>query len=107
MFQTPAHTQEYNAPEPYTRRMWAAGSWEWRRGAGLTIGGKATQSTTVKDTEIKGKMMFVHTQRDLYDGPEAKGDWAVRETRTHVFFPEADKSDPSTNKPKKKPMGEC
>ncbi|GMK59206.1 hypothetical protein CspeluHIS016_0702210 [Cutaneotrichosporon spelunceum] len=94
---------EYNAPEPYTRRMWAAGSWEWRRDAGLTVGGKVCQSTTVNDAEVKGSMMFVYTQRDLFDSEKPEGDWAIRETRTHVFFPEAKASDPGTNKPKKKP----
>lgn len=100
-----AHTQEYNAPEPYQRRMWASGSWEWRRGAGLTVGNKVCQSTTVKNAEVKGPMMFVYTQRDLFDSEKPEGEWVIRETRTHVFFPEAKKSEPGTNKPKKKPTG--
>ncbi|BEJ13997.1 hypothetical protein CspHIS471_0311710 [Cutaneotrichosporon sp. HIS471] len=95
---------EYNAPEPYSRRMWAAGSWEWRRDAGLTVGGKVCQSTVIKDAEVKGPMMFVYTQRDLYDSEKPEGDWAIRETRTHVFFPDMKKSEEGTNKPKKKPM---
>lgn len=102
-----ADTQEYNAPEPYKRRMWAAGSWEWRRNAGLTLGGKAAQVTRVKDAEVKGNMMFVYQERELYDSDKPSGDWAIRETRTHVFFPEAKSSKPDANKPKKKPLGEC
>lgn len=86
--------------------MWAAGSWEWRRGAGLTVGGKVSQSTSVKNAEVKGPMMFVYTQRDLYDSEQPKGDWAIRETRTHVFFPEQKAAKPGSDKPKKKPLGE-
>ncbi|WVF72524.1 hypothetical protein IAT40_007341 [Kwoniella sp. CBS 6097] len=88
---------EYNAPPPYTRRMWAGGKMMWSsdRTRMLRIGDEVTQVVRVPRVEFKKDMVFVQQQISIYSGkrfqdPEktnepGKDDWSVRELRTHVF----------------------
>ncbi|WWD15630.1 hypothetical protein CI109_100052 [Kwoniella shandongensis] len=85
---------DYNAPPPYTRRMWAGGSVSWSTTNHLRIGERATQAVSVPKIEYKKGMVFVHQKRVLWPGivsvdgienEEEDQGWAVKEMRTHVF----------------------
>ena len=81
--------QEYNAPSPFLRRMWAGGSMIWNdKVPSLKIGETVTQAVRIADVEYKKGMVFVHQQRDIHTTEVEEGRWAVRETRTHVFRPD-------------------
>ncbi|WOO83641.1 Mesaconyl-C(4)-CoA hydratase [Vanrija pseudolonga] len=81
---------EYNAPNPYTRRMWAGGRFLWNPKKHLRIGTQVTQSVRVDSAVEKNNMVFVEQAREFYadKGDVEARDWAVREERTHVFLPE-------------------
>lgn len=77
--------QEYNAPEPYLRRMWAGGSFEWNPDVQLKIGEHVTESTRVGKVDFKSGMLFVQQEKTFFPGDNPEGDWAVKEIRNHVF----------------------
>ncbi|WRT66817.1 uncharacterized protein IL334_003780 [Kwoniella shivajii] len=83
---------EYNAPNPYTRRMWAGGKMMWSNKTSLRIGDEMTQIVTVPKVELKKDMIFVHQQLSIYPGiiSDANEAWAVKEIRTHVFRKQED-----------------
>ncbi|KAK8870075.1 hypothetical protein IAR55_000645 [Kwoniella newhampshirensis] len=83
---------EYNAPPPFTRRMWAGGSMFWSSRHHLRIGERVTQAVSVPKVEHKKGMVFVYQKRVIYPATRSNGDldydedeWAVKELRTHVF----------------------
>ncbi|WWC69774.1 uncharacterized protein I206_103717 [Kwoniella pini CBS 10737] len=84
---------EYNAPSPYTRRMWAGGSIQWSNNNSLKIGDDVTQIVTIPKVEFKKDMIFVNQQLLIYPGIRSnsqsskKNDdsWSIKEIRTHVF----------------------
>ncbi|WWC85162.1 uncharacterized protein L201_000019 [Kwoniella dendrophila CBS 6074] len=86
---------EYNAPFPYTRRMWAGGSINWSKDNTLKIGDDVTQITTIPKIEFKKDMIFVNQQLKIYSGVKKTEDdqnkdqdedeWSIKEIRTHVF----------------------
>ncbi|OCF72224.1 hypothetical protein I204_07489 [Kwoniella mangroviensis CBS 8886] len=83
---------EYNAPPPYTRRMWAGGSIEWSAlNRSLRVGEKVTQIVNVPKVEFKMDMVFVNQQLRIYPGTLSdlggfdEESWSIREIRTHVF----------------------
>ncbi|WVW83513.1 hypothetical protein I302_105534 [Kwoniella bestiolae CBS 10118] len=87
---------EYNAPSPYTRRMWAGGSIEWSASnCPLRVGERVTQIVNVPKVEYKKDMIFVNQQLRIYPGTvsqdcQNQGDsWSIREIRTHVFRKES------------------
>lgn len=97
--------QEYNAPEPYIRRMWAGGYVEWNPKSTIKIGDEVEQQVRVARAEEKAGMMFVYQAREV--APKGQ-EWAVKEERTHVFFPPKEEEGKGGAKPggKKKSAGE-
>jgi len=87
--------QEYNAPHPYTRRMWAGGSFAWPRRSeidrALKIGNQVIEKRIIAKIEYKpkGDMVFIHQQRTIYNEElqDQEDNWGVKEIRTHVFRP--------------------
>ncbi|KAF8322671.1 hypothetical protein DL93DRAFT_2071576 [Clavulina sp. PMI_390] len=77
----------YNSPPPFTRRMWAGGSFEFHPRHKLRIGEDVSCRTTVAsvDYKITGSepMIFVNQLRDFKN---SRGETAVTERRTHVFL---------------------
>lgn len=86
--------------------MWAGGFMEWNPKSQIKLGDEVEQAVKVARAEEKAGMMFVYQAREL--APKG-GDWAVREERTHVFFPPKQEEAKGGAKPggKKKPAGEC
>ncbi|KAJ9101057.1 hypothetical protein QFC21_003275 [Naganishia friedmannii] len=90
---------DYNAPYPYTRRMWAGGSFEWPASSGqadpgapegIIIGSSIREQTSVQKIEEKGGMVFVHQLKEFSldgggRGGSGKGRTLVKEIRMHVF----------------------
>lgn len=94
--------QDYNAPPPYTRRMWAGGSFAWNHLSPLKIGSSVLERTHVERVEVKKDLVFVHQSKTLFPlAPPAdrvdtlalgeaerdvdESSWSVKEMRTHVF----------------------
>ena len=79
--------QDYNAPAPFLRRMWAGGSFTWNQHHPLIIGDAVTEVTRVKKVDYKNNMIFVHQEKTLFPGEQQSesDDFAVKEVRTHVF----------------------
>ncbi|KAJ9118577.1 hypothetical protein QFC22_003797 [Naganishia vaughanmartiniae] len=92
---------DYNAPYPYTRRMWAGGSFEWPASSGwqpdpaasapegIIIGSSIREQTSVDKIEEKGGMVFVHQRKEYSSdgggGGPGRGRVLVKEIRMHVF----------------------
>lgn len=79
--------------------MWAGGSFQWKPDVTLRIGEGVSELTVVPKVEFKNNMIFVYQEKTLF--PEGSEDWAVRETRTHVF-----RTDVGV-KGRRKDRGEC
>ncbi|WVQ70459.1 uncharacterized protein L199_008686 [Kwoniella botswanensis] len=97
---------EYNAPLPYTRRMWAGGSIEWSAlNRSLKVGEKVTQIVNVPKVEFKKDMVFVNQQLRIYPGTFSDQEdydedgWSIREIRTHVFRKEPTTTTPAPVRP--------
>lgn len=77
----------YNSPHPFTRRMWAGGSFEFDPQHTLKIGEDVTCETTVSSVDHKHAgdeaMIFVNQLRRIQN---AEGHTAIIEKRTHVFL---------------------
>ncbi|OCH94939.1 hypothetical protein OBBRIDRAFT_823113 [Obba rivulosa] len=78
---------DFCPPEPWTRRMWAGGKFEWRRP--LMIGNRVTAVATIDSVQKKGfdkgiPMVFVK-QRIGYTA-EGDGEPNVVEERSHVYL---------------------
>lgn len=77
----------YNAPVPFSRRMWAGGRFEFAPDHVLRVGEDVSCETTVPQVELKTSgaepMVFVNQLRQFRN---AQGELAVTETRTHVFL---------------------
>ena len=87
--------QEFNAPAPFLRRMWASGSFEFLDLDSLIIGQPIYQTKRISKVEIKSNdMLFVTQILDYSATPLERGEVALRELRTHVF-----RTLPSTNSP--------
>lgn len=76
--------QEYNAPSPYSRRMWAGGSFEWNPARPLIVGQNVIEKTSVSNVDFKNNMLFVNQEKTFHVEGESAG-WSVKEMRTHVF----------------------
>ncbi|KAJ9110907.1 hypothetical protein QFC19_001416 [Naganishia cerealis] len=83
---------DYNAPQPYSRRMWAGGSFEWPAGqqdssapTGIIIGSSIREQTSVDRIEQKAGMIFVHQLKEY--SPVDSKQKLLREIRMHVFRP--------------------
>lgn len=62
--------QTYNAPPPFTRRMWAGGSMQWKAGNQLAVGDEVTEHTTLVHAQPKrGRdgtdMIFVEVLKEF------------------------------------------
>lgn len=93
----PKTQQDYNAPAPYSRRMWAGGSFEWpspdpttQEPQGLLVGSSISEQTSVQKIEAKSGMVFVHQLKEY----KAMGGRAslLKEIRMHVFRPSLERN---------------
>lgn len=77
----------YNSPHPFTRRMWAGGSFEFDPQHTIKIGEDVSCETTVSSVDQKyagdEPMIFVNQLRRIRN---AEGHTAITERRTHVFL---------------------
>ncbi|KAF8625797.1 hypothetical protein AX15_005184 [Amanita polypyramis BW_CC] len=86
-------------PEPFTRRMWAGGKFEWNNANPLLIGSKATAHSTIASVEKKGfengkPMVFVSQKIEIV--MQGSSEPSAIETRSHVYLPEAPRSSGKT-----------
>jgi len=78
---------DFCPPEPFTRRMWAAGQMKWNHERALLLGTDATAVFTVSQVDKKNfdgpsPMLFVKQSIDYFHSDEV----AVREERSHIYF---------------------
>jgi len=77
----------YNSPPPFTRRMWAGGSFEFDPNHVIRVGEDVTCETTVSGVDVKASrtdtMIFVNQRRQIRN---INGHTAITERRTHVFL---------------------
>jgi hydroxyacyl-ACP dehydratase HTD2-like protein with hotdog domain len=78
---------DFCPPEPFVRRMWAAGRIEWKKP--LVIGGKASVRMNIRSVDKKGfegaaPMVFVNQNIEIVN--EGEEESAIAEERTHVFL---------------------
>jgi hydroxyacyl-ACP dehydratase HTD2-like protein with hotdog domain len=62
--------QTYNAPPPFTRRMWAGGSMQWEAGNQLAVGDEVAEHTTLVQAQPKRgrdgtEMIFVEVLKEF------------------------------------------
>ncbi|KAJ9152020.1 Mesaconyl-c4 hydratase [Pleurostoma richardsiae] len=79
----------FNAPSPFTRRMWAGGQMRWNAHAPLRVGEEVEERTvllsaTPKTSRSAGEMVLVEVQKEFW-GPKGL---AVVDKRSWVFRPE-------------------
>jgi 3-methylfumaryl-CoA hydratase len=97
--------KDYNPPHPYTRRMWAGGSFHWPKPRGevpgtegILVGSSIVEETSVAKIEEKKGMVFVHQAKEykaMHGGPAL-----AREVRIHVFRPTLDAGSGGAASPK-------
>ncbi|KAI5450554.1 hypothetical protein NCC49_003009 [Naganishia albida] len=87
---------DYNPPYPYTRRMWAGGSFHWPKPRGeipetegILVGSSLVEETGVAKIEEKKGMVFVHQAKE-YTGADSRRQVLAKEVRIHVFRPALD-----------------
>jgi hydroxyacyl-ACP dehydratase HTD2-like protein with hotdog domain len=78
---------DFCPPEPFVRRMWAAGRIEWKKP--LVIGRKASARMNVRSVDKKGfegaaPMVFVNQKIEIVN--EGEEECAIVEERTHVYL---------------------
>lgn len=83
----------FNAPSPFTRRMWAGGKMTWE-GSGLKVGDEVTEHTrllsaTAKKSRSAGEMVLVEVEKEFW-GPSGL---AVVDKRSWVFRPEIEEGE--------------
>lgn len=96
--------QDYNAPAPYSRRMWAGGSFEWPvtdsptpEPEGLLVGSSILEATSVDKIDAKAGMVFVHQLKEYKSlGGRAT---LLKEIRMHVFRPSLASTAATDSKP--------
>lgn len=79
--------QSFNAPAPYTRRMWASGTFSFPPTVTpLCIGDHSIETTRIAKVEYKPKndLVFVH-QEKTYARQGQEAEVLIRERRVHVF----------------------
>ncbi|KAK8117867.1 uncharacterized protein PG998_006148, partial [Apiospora kogelbergensis] len=79
----------FNAPAPFTRRMWAGGRMTWKTPAQLLVGAQAEERTrllsaTPKKSRNGGEMVLVEVEKELW-GPDGL---ALVDQRSWIFRPE-------------------
>jgi hydroxyacyl-ACP dehydratase HTD2-like protein with hotdog domain len=78
------YTKEHAPGDLYKRRLWGAGSFQWRRP--LLMGDHVQQSTRVVKAEIKGSNLYVHLEKIIFkDNIE---DWSIKENRSMIYLKE-------------------
>ncbi|KAG9255497.1 putative cytoplasmic protein [Emericellopsis atlantica] len=83
----------FNAPAPFTRRMWAGGTMRWDADADLRVGDEVTEitrlvSATPKKSSSVGEMVVVEVEKEFV-GSRGR---ALRDRRSWVFRPEIDET---------------
>ncbi|POR34785.1 Putative succinyl-CoA ligase [GDP-forming] subunit beta, mitochondrial [Tolypocladium paradoxum] len=86
----------FNAPEPFTRRMWAGGKMSWpdagvAGGATILVGDEVEERTrlvsaTAKKSTSAGEMVLVEVEKEL----RAPRGYSVVDRRSWIFRPEID-----------------
>ena len=79
----------FNAPSPFTRRMWAGGRMTWPKERELRVGDVAEERTkllsaTAKKSRSAGEMVLVEVEKEIHT---SRG-LALVDTRSWVFRPE-------------------
>lgn len=87
--------RSFNAPAPFSRRMWAGGKIHWQRELGgqglLRVGDVAEESTRLKSAVAKksksgGEMVLVEVEKEVW-GPRGL---ALKDQRSWIFRTEVD-----------------
>lgn len=83
----------FNAPAPYSRRMWAGGSLKWHDNNVLRVGDVAEERTKLKSAIAKksksgSEMVLVQVEKEVW-GPRGL---ALVDYRSWIFRPEVDAS---------------
>ena len=83
----------WNAPGPFTRRMWAGGTMTWSKSGTLRVGQEIEERTkllsaTPKKSRSAGEMVLVDVEKEFWS-PEGL---ALTDRRSWVFRPELDPS---------------
>lgn len=78
----------FNAPAPFTRRMWAGGSMRWTKGVPLRVGEEVEERTRLVGAVAKrsskgGEMVLVEVEKEFW-GPKGL---ALVDRRSWVFRP--------------------
>ncbi|KAI1505908.1 hypothetical protein F5X99DRAFT_366516 [Biscogniauxia marginata] len=81
----------FNAPAPFTRRMWAGGRMSWTRGCEMRVGDEAEERTRLRSAVAKtgrdgGEMVLVDVEKQFWN---EKG-LALVDQRSWIFRPESD-----------------
>ncbi|KAI0513273.1 hypothetical protein F5B22DRAFT_647818 [Xylaria bambusicola] len=89
----------YNAPYPFTRRMWAGGKMRWEGGGGLRVGQEVRESTTLLSALPKVRrdgleMVLVQVRKEF----ENEGGVVLVDEQSWIFRPEATVASPAASK---------
>lgn len=82
----------YNAPSPFSRRMWAGGTMQWEKGGGgLRVGDEVTEETkllsaTAKQSKNGGEMVLVEVEKKF----STQRGLGLTDRRSWIFRPEID-----------------
>ncbi|KAK6837868.1 hypothetical protein PG987_006149 [Apiospora arundinis] len=90
----------FNAPSPFTRRMWAGGRMSWKTPAQLLVGKQAEERTrllsaTPKKSRDGGEMVLVEVEKEFW-GPDGL---ALVDQRSWIFRPEVPAAHTSASHP--------
>lgn len=92
----------FNAPAPFTRRMWAGGRMSWPATGkdGLRVGDEAEERTrligaTPKPSRSGGQMVLVEVEKEIWT---ARG-LAISDKRSWIFRPQLDPNNPPPTPP--------
>ncbi|KAF8636523.1 hypothetical protein AX17_003336 [Amanita inopinata Kibby_2008] len=90
LLRTDGTDPDFCPPQPFTRRMWAGGRFEWNTANPLLVGSRATATGTVasvsKKAFDKGKPM-VFVDQKISVSMEGASEPSVTEIRSHVYMP--------------------
>lgn len=83
--------ENHQAPgEEFPIRMWTGGSIEFNRATGLLLGAPAVCHESIADVKHQekdgGERIFVTLDRQMKNTEDTSHEWAVRETRSLVYF---------------------
>ncbi|KAK1996812.1 hypothetical protein LX36DRAFT_658216 [Colletotrichum falcatum] len=97
---TDGSDRTFNAPAPFTRRMWAGGRMRFPEGASLRVGEEVEERTrlaaaTPKKSRSGDEMVLVDVDKEFW----GRDGLAVRDQRSWIFRPEVDRSHAANTAP--------